>query len=337
MNAIDLFKKYIALLDEIYTLESKTGVLDGANELVSQGANANELIIPKISMDGLGDYSRSSGYVNGNVDFTFETVKCNFDRGRMFTVDVMDNIETMGMVFGKLSSEFVRTKVIPELDAFRMAVYASLTDISTTAAADLNTGTAIISALRAATTQMNTDEVPEGNRILFIETGLKGQIDDMDTTKSKKVLEKFGKIIEMPQNRFYTAIDQLTGKTGQEAGGYKRAAAKYELSEDTAVVEGKTYYTKSDNTYSAVKSPTGDPSASSYYEMTQAPGSNINFMVIEKSAVIQFNKRVNNKIINPEQNQDADAYKYGYRQVAIADAYENKRAGIYLHKSTVTG
>ena len=33
---------------------------------------------------------------------------------------------------------------------------------------------------------------------------------------------------------------------------------------------------------------------------------------------------------------DADAYKYGYRQVAIADAYENKRAGIYLHKSTVT-
>lgn len=289
-NAIELFKQYIALLDEIYKLEAKTNVLDGANELVRQGANANELVIPKIAMDGLADYSRSSGYVSGNVDFNFETVKCNFDRGRMFTVDVMDNIETMGMVFGKLSSEFVRTKVIPELDAFRMAKYASLANISTADAADLTTGAAVISALRVATTKMNNDEVPEANRILFIETGLKGLVDDLDTNKSKEVLKKFSQIIEMPQNRFYTAIKQLKGTTGEEAGGYTRA-------------EG---------------------------------ANNINFMVVEKSAAIQFAKRVNSKIITPEQNQDADAYKYGYRQVAIADAYENKRAGIYLHKSTVT-
>lgn len=289
-NAIELFKQYIALLDEIYKLEAKTNVLDGANELVRQGANANELVIPKISMDGLADYSRSSGYVNGSVDFNFETVVCNFDRGRMFTVDVMDNIETMGMVFGKLSSEFVRTKVIPELDAFRMAKYASLANISAADAADLTTGAAVISALRVATTKMNNDEVPEANRILFIETGLKGLVDDLDTNKSKEVLKKFSQIIEMPQNRFYTAIKQLKGTTGEEAGGYTRA-------------EG---------------------------------ANNINFMVVEKSAAIQFAKRVNSKIITPEQNQDADAYKYGYRQVAIADAYENKRAGIYLHKSTVT-
>lgn len=278
------------MLDEIYKLEAKTNVLDGANELVSQGANANELIIPKISMDGLANYSRNSGYVNGSVDFNFETVKCNFDRGRMFTVDVMDNIETMGMVFGKLSSEFVRTKVIPELDAFCMAKYASLENISTVAAAVLDTGEAVVKALRAATTKMNNDEVPEAGRILFIETGLKGLIDDLDTTKSKEVLKKFSQIIEMPQNRFYTAIKQLTGADGEEAGGYTRA-------------EG---------------------------------ANNINFLVVEKSAAIQFAKRVKSKIIDPEQNQDADAYKYGYRQVGIADAYENKRSGIYLHKSTVT-
>ena len=290
MNAIELFKQYIAMLDEIYKLEAKTNVLDGANELARQGANANELIIPKLDMDGLADYSRNGGYVNGNVDFTFETVKCNFDRGRMFQVDVMDNVETMGLVFGKLSSEFVRTKVIPELDAFRMAKYASISGISTVAAADLTTGDAVVKALRAATTKMNNDEVSEGNRILFIETGLKGLVDDLDTTKSKEVLKKFSQVIEMPQNRFYTAITQLTGKDGQESGGYTRK-------------EG---------------------------------ANNINFLIVEKSAAIQFAKRVNSKIIAPEQNQDADAYKYGYRQVAIADAYENKRAGIYLHKSTVT-
>lgn len=290
-NAITLFKQCIAMLDEIYKLEAKTNVLDGASELVRQGANANELIIPKMSMDGLADYSRNGGYVNGNVDMTFETVACNFDRGRMFTVDVMDNIETMGMVFGKLSAEFVRTKVIPELDAFRMAKYASTTGISTTTAAALTTGDAVIKALRAATTKMNSDEVPESDRILFIETGLKGLIDDLDTTKSKEVLKKFSKVIEMPQNRFYTAIKQNNGTdTAEKAGGYARATG----------------------------------------------ANNINFMVVHKGAAIQFAKRVNSKIISPEQNQDADAYKYGYRHVAIADTYENKVAGIYLHKSTVT-
>lgn len=289
-NAIELFKQYIAMLDEVYKHDAKTNVLDGANELVRQGANANELIIPKISMDGLAEYNRNSGYVNGSVDFNFETVKCNFDRGRMFQIDVMDDIETMGLVFGKLSSEFVRTKVIPELDAFRMSKYASLDGISTVAAADLTTGDAVVKALRAATTKMNNDEVPEAGRILFIETGLKGLVDDLDTTKSKEVMKKFSQVIEMPQNRFYTAIKQLTGKDDEEAGGYTRA-------------EG---------------------------------ANNINFMVVEKSAAIQFAKRVNSKIIDPQVNQDADAYKYGYRQVAIADAYENKRAGIYVHKSTVT-
>lgn len=60
-NNIALFKQYIAgVLDEVYKNASLTAVLDGSNELVQQGANANELVIPKMSMDGLGDYSKSS-------------------------------------------------------------------------------------------------------------------------------------------------------------------------------------------------------------------------------------------------------------------------------------
>ena len=60
-------------------------------------------------------------------------------------------------------------------------------------------------------------------------------------------------------------------------------------------------------------------------------GLDINFMIIHKSAVIQYEKHVAPKIITPELNQTGDAYKFGYRNVGIADAYENKVAGIYLH------
>ena len=110
-NIITLFKQQITgILDEVYKAASLTSILDGASELVQQGANANELIIPKMSMDGLGDYSKSAGYVNGDVTLTNETVACNFDRGRMFTIDNMDNIETAGVAFGRLAGEFIRTK-----------------------------------------------------------------------------------------------------------------------------------------------------------------------------------------------------------------------------------
>ena len=86
-NAIAKFKKYIETLDEVYKISSVTSVLDGNNRLVRMGANANEIIIPKMSMDGLADYSRENGYVSGDVTLTNETVTFNYERGRSFNID----------------------------------------------------------------------------------------------------------------------------------------------------------------------------------------------------------------------------------------------------------
>ena len=115
-NNIALAKTFVPILDEIYKLASLTSKLDGAAELARQGANANELIVPMLSMQGLGDYSRNDGYVKGDVTMTNETVKCNYDRGRKFYVDALDNEETAKLAFSRLSGEFIRTKVVPELD-----------------------------------------------------------------------------------------------------------------------------------------------------------------------------------------------------------------------------
>lgn len=296
-NSITLAQQFVPLLDEKYQMESLTSDLDGAADLARQGANANELIIPIMTMQGLGDYSRNSGYVDGDVTLTNETVTCNFDRGRRFTVDTMDNVETAGIAFGQLAGEFIRTKVVPELDAFRFSQYASADGISTTTGDTLSTGDAVIKALRAATTKMDEDEVPMENRYLYITPTLHGLIQDMDTTKSREVLSRFAKVVDVPQTRFYTAITQKNGKV---------------------TVTGETG-----------KETTDDQSAGGYVKADSAK--EINFMVIQKSAVIQFQKHVAPKIISPEQNQDADAYKFGYRNVGIAKTYKNKAAGIYLH------
>lgn len=104
-------------------LASLTAVLDGPNDLAQEGANANEILIPKMSMSGLADYDKQTGYALGDVTLDYETKKCDYDRGRMFTVDAMDNIESAGIAFGRLSGEFLRTQVVPELDTWRLAKY----------------------------------------------------------------------------------------------------------------------------------------------------------------------------------------------------------------------
>lgn len=286
-NAITKFKKYIDKLDAVYQKASLTGDLDGDTSLVKAGANTNEIIIPKMSMDGLGDYDRNSGYTKGNVSITYETVTFNYDRGRKFDVDAMDNEETAGIAFGKLSSEFIRTKVVPEMDAFRFATYAGTEGISkVSAGATLSTGEEVVNALRSANSQMDEDEVSAENRILYITPTLKGLVDDLDTTKSKEILRKFSKIVEVPQSRFYTVIDLKDGKSDNELmGGYSKAEA----------------------------------------------GKEINFLIVQKDAIMQYPKHKVNKVIDPETNQESDGWLFFYRAYGLADVYENKLAGIYLH------
>ena len=285
-NSIALFKKYIDKLDEVYKQSALTVDLDADSTLVQAGANANEIVIPKMTMDGLGDYSRSSGYVAGDVTLTQETVQFNYDRGRKFSVDAMDNEETAGVAFGRLSSEFIRTKTVPEMDAFTFAKIAGTSGISKATAATYSTGADWLNALVTAQSAMDEDEVPAEGRILYITPTGFNAIHAVDTTKSREVLASFSKIVKVPQTRFYTAIDLYDGTTsGETAGGYVKDATN---------------------------------------------GKDINFMIIQKDAVIKYPKHTVNKVVTPEANQTTDGWMFFYRAYGLVDMYENKVAGVYL-------
>lgn len=285
-NSIALFKKYIDKLDEVYKQASLTADLDADSTLVQAGANANEIIIPKLSMDGLGDYDRNSGYVQGDVTLTNETVKFNYERGRKFGVDRMDNAETAGVAFGRLGAEFTRTKATPELDAFTFAQIAGTTGISKATAAAYATGQDWLNALVTAESKMDNDEVPTEGRILYITPDGYNAIHAVDTTKSREVLASFSKIVKVPQTRFYTAIDLYDGTTsGEEAGGYIKDATN---------------------------------------------GKDINFLIVQKDAVIKYPRILVNKVVSPDDNQQDDKWLFFYRAYGLVDVYDNKVAGIYL-------
>lgn len=88
-NSITLAQRYLPLLDEVYKVNSRTAILDNPNV---QFVGGNTVKVYKTSMDGLADYSRNGGYVNGAVNGTWETMTLSQDRGRSFQIDRMDRV-----------------------------------------------------------------------------------------------------------------------------------------------------------------------------------------------------------------------------------------------------
>lgn len=322
MNNIELSKIYLPMLDELYKQECKTAILEGDEITVKKGQNG-EIKIAKLDMDGLGDFSRNSGYTKGSTSFVWETVKYDKERSQDLRIDRLDNDEALGMPFARLAGEFMRTKVAPETDAARIAKICSATGISKKSES-LTTGANVVTALRACTNKMDEDEVPTESRLLFITPTYKGMVDDLDTTKSKLVLNRFSSVIEVPQTRMISAI---TLNDGTSSYGYKKGTGSYQKTTDTDVVADKTYYTKSGTTYTKVTSPE-KASIGTYYELVGV-GKNVNFLCVEKSAVVCALAQYI-KYFTPDQDQDGDSHVFKYRNNNLyGHCYENKLAGIY--------
>jgi hypothetical protein len=292
-NAITTITKYLPLLDQVYAYASVSSILDTPNALVRETADAKTVLIAQTSMSGLGDYSRADGFVSGDLTLTWKPYTFEYDRGRTFQIDAMDDMETMGLAFGSLAGEFVRIKVTPEIDAIRFAKYA--TNAGTKVEATLTNKTTV-SAIATAEVGMEEKEVTLANCVLFMTPTVYGYVKD-DTEHFQRTLvpsenpnRNFGSFDEMPiakvpQTRFYTAVDTLSGKDDQAAGGYAKA-------------EG---------------------------------AKDINFMIIDRASVIQLIKHGKIRVFDPDTNQSADAYKVDYRIYHDAWVLDNKKNGIYCH------
>ena len=294
-NSITTAKIYLAMLDAVYAASSKTQILDN-EQWVREGAQAGEMLIPKMVIQGLGDYSRANGFVNGDVTLTWETHALTQDRGRSFQIDNMDNMETIDTAFGQLAGEFIRTKVVAEIDAYRIAKLASKAGtIATPATLTASTAAAAVDEAIAA---MNEAEVPEEDRVLFVTPQVykfisqsADFIKNLNGAAGTGLDKRFSSyngipVTVIPQTRMYTKLTMLTGATGQEAGGYTK--------------DGTT-------------------------------GKDINFILVHKPSVLGVTKHIAPRIFTPETNQDADAYKFQYRIYHDLFVPDNKTRGIYLH------
>lgn len=292
-NSIEFAMNYTGILDEVYQRAAVSNCLNSGGNMVRAGRNAKEILIPKVEVTGLGDYTRNVGYKTGSITWTYETHTFSYDRAIRLFADVMD-VEEAGIIdcFVQAGAELQRTQVAPEGDAYTFSEIAS-TEGVTTKTEDLSSATAeqLLASLRTVTSAMDEKQVSTGSRYLFITPTLNGVIQDFsyaNPNRSNRVLERFARVVEVPQVRFYSAIDLLSGDDDQF--GYQKAAGTYVATTDTEVDSSKTYYTKSGDEYTAVASPAKSGLAN-YYELKGA-GKDLNFMVVEKSAIIKYAKHV---------------------------------------------
>ncbi len=202
-NSIALATRFQPLLDEVYKNASLTGDLENS-PVKFDGSNTVKVL--KLTVPPLGAYTRNSGYTAGDVTADWESFTLAQDRGTEFSVDAMDDEETLGLTFGKAASEFIRLSVTPQVDAYRFAKMSQTANIGTVTNAVLSTADNTIKAVQTAMTDMDEAEVSPDGRILYITPTHKGLIDSLESYKSKAVMSRFAKVIAVPQTRFYTKV-----------------------------------------------------------------------------------------------------------------------------------
>lgn len=290
-NNIGLASQYLPLLDEIYKAESKSAILDTAQDRVRWSDEYRSFYLFETDMVGLADYDRNDGFVRGDVTAAWRAYTPQWDRGRQFNVDIADNSESLGLAFGTLGGEFMRTKVIPETDAVRFATYAANAAAANKATETLSTSAGVIGAIDDATAALDDEEVPYEGRILFVNPTIykliKGGVTRMVMNGDNNIdynvlMYNDMRLITVPSGRFNTQITLAQPTAHDGAGGYTAA------------------------------------------------GSTINYMIVHPSAIMQANKLAMPRIFSPSENQQAVAWLYDFRQYHGAWVKHQKTNGIYV-------
>lgn len=288
-------------LDKVAIREAVTGWMDAnAGQVIYNGGA--EVKIPKMSVQGLGDYDRDNGYQQGGVTLEYETRKMTQDRGRKFQLDPIDiNENNFVTTAAAVMGEFQRMYVIPEIDAYRISKIATETIASKKAGMvsyGYTPGATGTSALRKIKEGIKAiRELYNGplvihatpDMIMELEMELSGKITS--TTFSKGGIDTAVPsvdgvpIVSTPSNRMYTAITIYDGKTtGQEQGGY---------------VKGTT-------------------------------AKDINFLVCPRTTPIAVTKQDIMRIFDPTINQKLNAWQMDYRRFHDIWVLDNKLDSIYL-------
>ena len=296
-NVLEYAKIFQPALDKQVVQEATTGWMELNSNMVRYNGG-NEVKLPDMVMDGLGDYDRANGFVKGGVTLSWKTYSLTQDRGRTFSIDAMDVDETAFVATaGNVLGEFQRTQVVPEIDAYRYSKLATLAigaeQTRSLAVTEANVLDEILTDLASMEDVIGAQDVIITMSPITANLLSKAGKDLLN----KAVLAKGGLSVEVqalndnlivkaPSKLLKTEFEFLDGETsGQEAGGFKAATGALD----------------------------------------------INWIISTKDAPIAVSKTDKTRTFSPDVNQDADAWKIDYRKYHDLWVPASKLTSIYAN------
>ena len=297
MNTMQYASVFMTELDKQLVEKSTTGWMEDNAKQVQYNGGA-EVKIPKMTMSGLGDYDRNSGFAQGAVAVTYETRTLTQDRGRTFQLDAMDVDETnFAATAGAVMREFQNTKVIPEIDAYRYSKIYELAEAAGKTKTYTPTADSIFEKLMNDITEVRDAAGECTEVVIAMSAKVAGMLDlakggtnvlqsgYFEQGKAEiKVKEIDGcPIIRVPSARFQTKYTFMDGVENAEGG------------------------------FAAAEDAKG-----------------INWMVMVKQAPVAISKTDVTRIFDPMTNQNANAWKIDYRKYHDLWIMDNGMDGVLV-------
>lgn len=225
-NDITTATKMVAVLDKIYKAGAKFANLDPAPNAIKPTDQAGTFKIRKMTLVGMGAYSKTTGFPQGKITVDWELFTYSQDRARAFSIDAVDETEAMG-VFGEVGAEFMRVHEIPEVDAYRAAKLVSFFGIDASAA--LDTTKKIIDALNLAYETLADKGVDLTRLALYITPTAAHKVRNaVAVTDGTTDVFDLAEVVEVPNDRFFTAIT-LDDGSAEDEGGFTKAVGAADI------------------------------------------------------------------------------------------------------------
>lgn len=294
-NSIKYASMLTTELDKMFVQSAVTGFMTD-NAMRAKFVGAHTVLIPEMDLDGLGDYSRQTGYPDGAINVSHNSYTLSQDRGRSFMLDAQDEDESgVANLAGQVMGEFVRTKVVPEVDAYVMSKLFSL-----------------------AMEGPNVVDLPEGKTIT---NGAYAVVNNL-ISKVRSVVGYDEKLVAFLDDKVYAAL-MATPEISRmiRTDDFKKGeiTTKVKVIDDVEIIPVP----------SSRMMQTIEITDNGY---TVAEGSgHIGAIVMPKKAASLIRKTEKIRTFTPEQNQSADAYKFDYRLYYDLLVKNSQKGSIYTY------
>ncbi len=275
INSLENAARYSEELDRLFVQKSATGFF-ADNILRTKFVGAKTVIIPDAEFSGLADYDRDNGFTKGAITVSNTSYTMNMDRARSLQIDREDMDETgIASLAGKILGEYVRTKVVPECDAYVLS--------------------------KLGTTALNRSNLVEGS----IEKPYEALCDLISAVRENVGFDE--ELVAFVDSTLYAALQNSAEISRMiTVSNFRQGEVDLTVRSLNGVALIPVVSERMKTAYDFLNTTAGGFAP-------KADSREIYMLVCPKAGAHLVKKTEQLRVFTPEQNIDADAYKFDYR------------------------